>query len=68
MARDEDESLKTPAKAPTHQVGQPLDAISVDEIDERVRVLHDEIRRLEEDKRAKLASRNAASAVFKLGS
>jgi uncharacterized small protein (DUF1192 family) len=51
-----------------HQVGEALDALSVEEIDERVRQLHNEVQRLEEDKRAKLASKTAASAVFKMGS
>ncbi len=67
MARDDDEPLK-PVRKLGHQVGEPLDALSIEEIDERVRQLHDEIQRLEEDKRAKLASKNAASAVFKMGS
>jgi uncharacterized small protein (DUF1192 family) len=67
LARDDDEPLK-PVRKLGHQVGEPLDALSIEEIDERVRQLHDEIQRLEEDKRAKLASKNAASAVFKMGS
>jgi uncharacterized small protein (DUF1192 family) len=67
MARDEDEPLK-PVRKLGHQVGEALDALSVEEIDERVRQLHNEIQRLEEDKRAKLASKSAASAVFKMGS
>jgi uncharacterized small protein (DUF1192 family) len=67
MAREGDEPLK-PVRKLGHQVGEPLDALSIEEIDERVRELHNEIQRLEEDKRTKLASKNAASAVFKLGS
>jgi uncharacterized small protein (DUF1192 family) len=67
MARDEDEPLK-PVRKLGHQVGERLDALSVEEIDARVRELHNEIQRLEEDKRAKLASKSAASAVFKMGS
>jgi uncharacterized small protein (DUF1192 family) len=67
MAREDDEPLK-PVRKLGHQVGEPLDALSVAEIDERVRALHDEIQRLEEDKRQKLVSKNAASAVFKMGS
>jgi uncharacterized small protein (DUF1192 family) len=42
--------------------------LSIEEIDARVRELHNEIQRLEEDKRIKLASRSAASSVFKMGS
>jgi uncharacterized small protein (DUF1192 family) len=67
MARDDDEAQK-PVRKLGHQVGEPLDALSIAEIDERVRQLHDEIQRLEEDKRQKLASKSAASAVFKMGS
>ncbi|MBV9394158.1 MAG: DUF1192 domain-containing protein [Methylobacteriaceae bacterium] len=64
MARQDEEPLQ-PVRKLGHQVGEPLDALSIEEIDERVRQLHDEIQRLEEDKRAKLASKHAASAVFK---
>jgi uncharacterized small protein (DUF1192 family) len=67
MAREDDEALK-PVRKLGHHVGEPLDALSIEEIDERVRELHNEIHRLEEDKRTKLASKNAASAVFKMGS
>ena len=67
MAREDDEQLK-PVRKLGHQVGEPLDALSIEEIDERVRSLHNEIQRLEEDKRQKLASKSAASAVFKMGS
>jgi uncharacterized small protein (DUF1192 family) len=67
MARQDDEPLK-PVRKLGHQVGEPLDALSIEEIDHRVRELHNEIQRLEEDKRQKLASKSAASAVFKMGS
>jgi uncharacterized small protein (DUF1192 family) len=67
MAREDEESVK-PVRKPGHQVGEPLDAFSIEEIDERVRALHNEIQRLEEDKRQKLASKSAASAVFNMGS
>ncbi|HEX3181164.1 MAG TPA: DUF1192 domain-containing protein [Beijerinckiaceae bacterium] len=67
MARQDDEPLQ-PIRKLGHQVGEPLAALSIAEIDERVRELHNEIQRLEEDKRQKLASKNEASAVFKMGS
>jgi len=67
MARQDDEPLQ-PIRKFGHQVGEPLAALSIAEIDERVRELHNEIQRLEEDKRQKLASKNEASAVFKMGS
>jgi uncharacterized small protein (DUF1192 family) len=67
MAREDEEPLK-PVRKVGHQAGEPLDALSIEEIDARVRELHNEIQRLEEDKRIKLASRSAASSVFKMGS
>ncbi|MBV8849578.1 MAG: DUF1192 domain-containing protein [Methylobacteriaceae bacterium] len=67
MAREDDEPLK-PVRKLGHQVGEPLDALSIAEIDDRVRELHNEIQRLEEDKRQKLVSKSAASAAFKTGS
>lgn len=52
-------------KPAQHAVGQDLSALSVDELDERVAQLQSEIARLQEARRAKLASRDAASAFFK---
>ena len=55
-----------PQRKPTrHDIGQDLSALSVDELDERVAQLQAEIGRLQEARRAKLASRDAASAFFK---
>ncbi|GGH29728.1 hypothetical protein GCM10007036_39840 [Alsobacter metallidurans] len=48
-----------------HAVGQDLSALSVDEIDERVSQLQAEIARLQDARKAKMASRDAASAFFK---
>jgi len=67
MARQDDEPLQ-PIRKLGHQVGEPRAARSIAEIEERVREPHNEIQRLEEDKRQKLASKNEASAVFKMGS
>jgi uncharacterized small protein (DUF1192 family) len=67
MVRQDDEPLQ-PVRKLGHQVGESLDALSIEEIDHRVRELHNEIQRLEEDKRQKLASKSAASALFKMGS
>lgn len=68
MARDDDEILGSPPRktASSHEVGQSLDDLSVHEIDERITVLQAEIARLEEARRAKQASANAAAAFFKL--
>ncbi|WP_237476835.1 DUF1192 domain-containing protein [Lichenibacterium dinghuense] len=67
MARDEDfrDPSDRPAPKPRHAVGEPLDAVSVDELRERVALLRDEIARIEAEIAAKQASRSAADAFFK---
>lgn len=66
MAReDEDPFGAPPRKKTTHEIGQILDALSVDELDERVALLRAEIARLEAAKAAKQASRAAADLFFK---
>lgn len=49
----------------SHEIGQDLSLLSVDELEERVTMLRAEIARLEEARTAKLASRAAADAFFK---
>ena len=63
MARDEDG--ERPAPKPQHQLGEPLDAISVDELRARIAVLRDEIARLDAEIGRKQASRSAAEGFFK---
>ena len=58
---DEDEIRRTPV----HEVGMPLDTLSVDELTHRIAILKDEIARLEAAIETKNASRSAADAVFK---
>ncbi|MCI0600352.1 MAG: DUF1192 domain-containing protein [Beijerinckiaceae bacterium] len=67
MARDDDESIGSPPRkaAPSHEFGQNLDDLSVQEIDERIMTLRGEITRLEEARRAKQTSLGAAAAFFK---
>jgi uncharacterized small protein (DUF1192 family) len=48
-----------------HELGQPLDALSVHELAERIALLKSEIVRLEEMLDRKEASRKAADAFFK---
>ena len=62
MARDEEER---PAPKPKHQLGEPLDAMSVEELRLRIDLLRDEIARLDAAVAAKQASRDAADAFFK---
>jgi uncharacterized small protein (DUF1192 family) len=54
-------------KARTHELGQDLSALSIEELDERVALLEAEIARLKEVRASKEASRHAASAFFKNG-
>jgi uncharacterized small protein (DUF1192 family) len=67
MAADTDEIFGAPPRklASSHESGQSLDDLSVQELDERVTALKAEIARLEEARRAKLASLSAAAAFFK---
>lgn len=52
-------------RTPVHEVGMPLDTLSVDELADRIEILKTEIARLETAIQAKTASRDAADAVFK---
>lgn len=59
---DEDDR---PKKKITHEIGQDLSLLSVEELAERVRLLHEEIKRLEADMTRKRATRSAADQFFK---
>lgn len=48
-----------------HEIGQTLDALSVNEFDERIAILKDEIARLEKARAAKAAASLAADAFFR---
>ncbi len=67
MARADDDPFSTAPlkKPPAHDIGQALDLLSVDEIDERIDLLMAEIERLKQTRAAKAASRLAADAIFK---
>jgi uncharacterized small protein (DUF1192 family) len=54
-----------PKKKIVHEIGQDLTLLSVEELSARVRLLHDEINRLEADMAGKRASRSAADQFFK---
>jgi uncharacterized small protein (DUF1192 family) len=54
-----------PKKKITHDIGQDLSLLSVEELSLRVQLMHDEISRLEADMARKRASRSAADQVFK---
>jgi len=59
-----DEDARTPP-TPAHAIGQPLDLLSVAELEERMALLHAEILRLEAAKEKKQAASAAAEAVFR---
>jgi uncharacterized small protein (DUF1192 family) len=59
------DELIRPKPAP-HEVGQDLSTLSIVEIEERIEILKREIERLQEARGRKEASKDAASAFFKL--
>jgi uncharacterized small protein (DUF1192 family) len=61
-ALDDDDK---PKKKVSHEIGQDLTLLSVEELRQRVQLLHDEINRLEADMAGKRASRSAADQFFK---
>ena len=63
MATEDDDR---PRKKISHEIGQDLSLLSVEELTERVALLKTEITRLEEAAAKKRASRDAANSVFKL--
>ena len=56
----------TRPKPAAHEMGQDLSTLSIAEIEERIEILKREIERLEEAHSRKAASKDAASAFFKL--
>ncbi|HEU5018518.1 MAG TPA: DUF1192 domain-containing protein [Pseudolabrys sp.] len=54
-----------PKRKVSHEIGQDLTLLSVEELAARVQLLRDEINRLEADLVAKQASRSAADQFFK---
>jgi len=65
VARDDDDPFARPKKKAVHEIGEVLDAISVEELGERIALLREEITRLEEAMKAKQASKAAADVFFK---
>jgi uncharacterized small protein (DUF1192 family) len=54
-----------PRKKVTHEIGQDLSLLSVEELGERIALLKGEIARLEEAAAKKRASKDAADSFFK---
>jgi uncharacterized small protein (DUF1192 family) len=62
MANEDDDR---PRKKVTHEIGQDLSLLSVEELGERIALLTSEIERLQQAVTKKRASKDAASAFFK---
>lgn len=55
-----------PRRPPSHEIGQKLDALSVDDLNERIALLKSEVARLEAARSAKEAAKTAAGSIFKM--
>lgn len=64
---DEELFGKPPKKPAAHEIGAPLDALSVGELGERIELLRAEIARVEAMRVSKDASKQAADAFFRKG-
>ncbi|NPV25292.1 DUF1192 domain-containing protein [Bradyrhizobium aeschynomenes] len=62
MAHEDDDR---PRKAVSHEVGQDLSMLSVEELTGRAALLRSEIERIEQALAKKRASRDAAASIFK---
>lgn len=62
MAAEDDDK---PRKKISHEIGQDLSLLSVDDVEDRIAMLLAEIERLKADAAKKRASRDAANAFFK---
>ena len=54
-----------PRKKVSHEIGQELSLLSVEELNERIALLSSEVERIKEAVAKKRASRDAANNVFK---
>jgi uncharacterized small protein (DUF1192 family) len=54
-----------PRKKVTHEIGQDLSLLSVEELAERIALLNSEIERLQQAAAKKRASKDAAASFFK---
>ena len=62
MATEDDDK---PRKKITHEIGQDLSLLSVEELAERIALMNSEIERLQAAQAKKRASKDAASSFFK---
>jgi len=59
------EDVDKPRKKITHEVGQDLSLLSVEELSQRIALMTSEIERLQAAMTKKRASRDAANSIFK---
>ncbi len=59
---DDDRPVKRPV---THEVGSDLSSLSVEDLEQRVRLLEEEIVRLRAESEKKAAGRRAADSLFR---
>jgi uncharacterized small protein (DUF1192 family) len=62
MASEDDDK---PRKKVTHEIGQDLSLLSVEELNERIALMSSEIERLQQAATKKRASKDAANSFFK---
>ena len=65
MSLFDDEPGAPPARKVSHEIGQDLSRLSVEELRLRIVLLQDEIARLERETSSKSAQREAADLLFK---
>lgn len=53
-----------PRTAPAHEIGQPVDRLSLHEFEERITLLREEIARLEAARDRKRVALDAAGSIF----
>ena len=63
MRDDEDRSTR---QTIAHRVGEPLDTLSVEDLDERIQLLQSEVERLKAARLAKKAALERAGSLFRL--
>lgn len=63
MRDDKDRSIR---QTIAHRVGEPLDTLSVEDLDERIQLLRSEVERLEAARLAKKAALERAGSLFRL--
>ena len=63
MRDDEDRAIR---QTIAHRVGEPLDTLSVEDLEERIRLLRSEVERLEAARLAKKAALERAGSLFRL--